>query len=120
MLSLEKNLHLAELNSTDPVKIADTLGIPLEELAELIGLECRELQLTKYQKSSNRPKSLRELVRVLKEIEPRFDSISEAIDWFKNESLPGFNGRTAEQLVQQGQSQQLLKYIDAVDSGVYA
>jgi len=90
-------LHLAELNSINPTKIADILGIPLEELAEL---ECKELQLAKYQKSNKGPKSLQDLVRVLKEIEPRFDSMPEAIDWYRNEPLPGFNGRTAEQLVQ--------------------
>ena len=113
-------MHLAELNSIDPAKIADTLGIPLDELAELLGLGCEDLQFAKYQKLNKRPKSLCELVRVLKVIEPRFHSMPEAIEWFRNQSLPEFNGRTPEQLVQQGLSRQLLKYIDAVDSSVYA
>lgn len=43
-----------------------------------------------------------------------------AYAWYRSEPLPGFDGRTAMQLVQEGKAQQVLEYIDAVDAGVFA
>jgi len=120
MLTLENNMHLAELNSHDPGKVAETLGMRIEELAELAGLECNELQPFRDRKGGTRPRNYFDLVKVLRTIGPRFDSMPEAMDWFRNESLPGFNRRTGKQLVQEGRSQQFLQYIDAVDSGIHA
>ena len=78
------------------------------------------MQSAKPRKSGKRPGNYLDLVKVLRTIEPRFDSMPEAMDWFRNESLPGFNGRTGKQLVQEGRSQQFLQYIDTVDSGIHA
>ena len=63
---------------------------------------------------------LRELVEVLNKVEPRFGSELMAYAWYRSEPLPGFDGRTAMQLVQEGKAQQVLEYIDAVDAGVFA
>ena len=41
-------------------------------------------------------------------------------DRYRSEPLPGFDGRTAMQLVQEGKAQQVLEYIDAIDAGVFA
>ena len=60
------------------------------------------------------------MVEVLNKVEPRFGSALMAYAWYRSEPLAGFDGRTAMQLVQQGQAQQVLDYIDAVDAGVYA
>ena len=53
-------------------------------------------------------------------VEPRFGSALMAYAWYRSEPLPGFDGWTAMQLVQDGKAQQVLEYIDAVDAGVFA
>ena len=57
---------------------------------------------------------------VLKVIEPRFMSAQLAYTWYQSEPLPGFGGRTAMQLVAEDRALEVLKYLDAVDAGVYA
>ena len=54
------------------------------------------------------------------QVEQRFGSELIAYAWYRAEPLPGFDGRTAMQLVQEGKAQQVLEYIDAVDAGVFA
>ena len=70
--------------------------------------------------SDPKQRRLRELVEVLNKVEPRFGSELMAYAWYRSEPLPGFDGRTAMQLVQDGKAQQVLEYIDAVDAGVFA
>ena len=72
------------------------------------------------EKNRSLERRLRELVEVLNKVEPRFGSELMAYAWYRSEPLPGFDGRTAMQLVQEGKAQQVLEYIDAVDAGVFA
>ena len=39
---------------------------------------------------------------------------------FRSKSLPGFGGRTAMQLAQEGKAGHVLEHVDAVDAGVFA
>ncbi|MAM00282.1 MAG: hypothetical protein CL583_17725 [Alteromonadaceae bacterium] len=57
---------------------------------------------------------------VLAKIERRVGSEALAHAWYRSKPLPGFDGRTAMQLVKSGKAQQVIYYIDAVDTGVYA
>lgn len=50
----------------------------------------------------------------------RFGLEALAHAWYRSEPLPGFDGRTAMQLVNGGEAQQVLDYLVAVDAGVYA
>jgi len=57
---------------------------------------------------------------VIKMMAPRFGSEALAHAWYRLEPLPGFDGRAAMQLVNDGEAQQVLDYLAAVDAGVYA
>tara|TARA_R110002012_G_scaffold208038_1_gene378043 strand:+ start:1472 stop:1738 length:267 start_codon:yes stop_codon:yes gene_type:complete len=57
---------------------------------------------------------------VLAKIEPRVGSEALAHAWYKSKPLPGFDGKTAMQLVEAGKAQQVIDYIDGIDAGVYA
>lgn len=57
---------------------------------------------------------------ILARVTPSFRSAEEAIRWFEEEPLPGFSGATAMQLVAQGRTNDVLGYIDAVNSGGFA
>lgn len=51
---------------------------------------------------------------------PRFGSEALAHVWYRLAPLPGFDGRTAMQLMNDGEAQQVLDYLGPVDAGVYA
>ena len=70
--------------------------------------------------SDKTQRRLREMVEVLNKVEPRFGSALLAYAWYRSEPLPGFDGRTAMQLVREGRASDVLDAIDAVDAGVHA
>ncbi|WP_093928865.1 antitoxin Xre/MbcA/ParS toxin-binding domain-containing protein [Sulfitobacter dubius] len=57
---------------------------------------------------------------VIKMMAPRFGSEALAHVWYRLAPLPGFDGRTAMQLMNDGEAQQVLDYLGPVDAGVYA
>lgn len=113
-------MRFAEGGQFEPRKIATTLRTSTEEVAMTVGLSKDALQRRTRVNSDKTQRRLRELVEVLNKIEPRFGSELIAYAWYRSEPLPGFDGQTAMQLVQEGKTQQLLEYIDAVDAGVFA
>lgn len=57
---------------------------------------------------------------ILDLIQPRFASSEDARIGFEEVPLPGFGGRTAHQLVEEGRGSEVREYISAVDGGIYA
>ncbi|MFN4100797.1 MAG: MbcA/ParS/Xre antitoxin family protein [Pararhodobacter sp.] len=112
--------NYAEGGQFEPRKIAAALRTSAEEVAMTVGLGKDALQRRARVQSDKTQRRLRELVEVLNKVEPRFGSELMAYAWYRSEPLPGFDGRTAMQLVQEGKAQQVLEYIDAVDAGVFA
>ena len=112
--------NFAEAGQFEPRKIAAVLRTSAEEIALTGGLGKDALQRRARIGSDKTQRRLRELVEVLNKVEPRFGSELMAYAWYRSEPLPGFDGRTAMQLVQEGKAQQVLEYIDAVDAGVFA
>ncbi len=112
--------NFSEDGQFEPRKIATALRTSAEEIAMTIGLGKDALQRRTRISSNKTQRRLRELVEVLNKVEPRFGSELMAYAWYRSEPLPGFDGRTAMQLVQDGKAQQVLEYIDAVDAGVFS
>ena len=109
-----------EAGQFEPRRIAAALRTSAEEVAMTVGLGKDALQRRARIGSDKTQRRLRELVEILNKVEPRFGSALIAYAWYRSEPLPGFDGRTAMQLVQDGKAQQVLEYIDAVDAGVFA
>ncbi len=112
--------NFTEAGQFEPRKIAAALRTSAEEVAMTVGLGKDALQRRTRINSDKTQRRLRELVEILNKVEPRFGSELMAYAWYRSEPLPGFDGRTAMQLVQEGKAQQVLEYIDAVDAGVFA
>lgn len=113
-------MNFAEAGQFEPRKIAATLRTSSEEIALSLGLAKDAVQRRRRIQSDKTQRRLRELVEVINKVEPRFGSDLIAYAWFRSETLAGFDGRTAMQLVKEGKAQQVLDYIDAVDAGVFA
>ena len=113
-------MNFAEAGQFEPRKIAAALRTSAEEVAMTVGLGKDALQRRTRINSDKTQRRLRELVEILNKVEPRFGSELMAYAWYRSEPLPGFDGRTAMQLVKEGKAQEVLEYIDAVDAGVFA
>ncbi|GAA4041389.1 hypothetical protein GCM10022281_23010 [Sphingomonas rosea] len=57
---------------------------------------------------------------VLSMVQPRFGSAERARIWYEEELIPGFDKRTARQMIHEGRGAEVLDYLAAIDSGIYA
>lgn len=103
-----------------PRRIAQALRTTSDEIARTAGLGKDAVQRKARIGSDKTQRRLREMVEVLNKVEPRFGSALLAYAWYRSEPLPGFDGRTAMQLVREGRASDVLDAIDAVDAGVHA
>ncbi len=103
-----------------PSKIATAFRTTSEEVARTAGLGRDAVQRKDRVRSDRTQRRLREMVEVVNKVEPRFGSALIAYAWYRSEPLAGFSGQTAMQLVRAGRADDVLDYIDAVDSGVHA
>lgn len=104
----------------DPRLIAKQLLTSFEDVAYTAGLGKDAVQRGSRVQAPKTQRRLRELVEVLNKVEPRFSSALIAYAWIRSQPLPGFSGKTAMQLIQDGRAEEVLEYVDAVDAGVYA
>ena len=103
-----------------PKKVAAVLLTTVEELARSLGLGKDAVQRKDRIASDRTQRRMRQMVEIINKVEPRFGSPLLAYAWYRSEPLPGFDGRTAMQLVHAGLADDVLAFIDAVDAGVYA
>jgi uncharacterized protein (DUF2384 family) len=103
-----------------PSKIAAEFRTTSGEVARSAGLGRDAVQRKERLRSDKTQRRLREMIEVINKATPRFGSNLIAYAWYRSEPLPGFSGQTAMELVQAGRVNEVLEYIDAVDTGVYA
>lgn len=60
---------------------------------------------------------LRESVRVMRAAVDIVGSVEKAIFWFKNNPLPTFDYKTAQDLVSEGRTDPLIRYIQSLQAG---
>ncbi|MGV8856734.1 MAG: antitoxin Xre/MbcA/ParS toxin-binding domain-containing protein [Devosia sp.] len=99
-------------------RLSEQLGVTQSELAKLVGIARNTLTA----KSATRKVdvALSPIVRILAMAAEMAGDENRAVIWFKHQPIPGWAGKTAYDLVGQGKSDQVLAYLEAVRSGVYA
>ena len=103
-----------------PRKIAEAWRTTSEEVARTAGLGRDAVQRRERVRSDRTQRRLREMVEIINKVEPRFGSALIAYAWYRSESLSGFSGQTAMQLVHANRADDVLTYIDAIDAGIHA
>ncbi len=91
-----------------PRKIADALRTTSDEVARSAGLGKDAVQRKDRVHSDKTQRRLREMVKVINKVEPRFGSTLMAYAWYRSEPLCGFSGQTAMQLVRSGRVNEVL------------
>jgi hypothetical protein len=64
--------------------------------------------------------ALSPIVRILTVAAEMAGDEGRAVIWFKHQPIPGWAGKTAYDLVAEGRAADVLSYLEAVRSGVYA
>ena len=103
----------------EPDLIAEDIGIQGKLLCSFIGLDGDRYKSVEKIRSGNVQSRLRDMIKIIDYVEPRFYSLLSAYVWFQSTPLPGFSSKTAMQLVQDGRSVEIMEYLRAVDFGVY-
>jgi len=99
-------------------RVAELLGVTLGELAALIGVARNTLAAKAGARKVDA--ALSPVVRILAMAGEMAGGDERAAIWFKHQPLPGWAGKTAYDLVQEGKADKVLAYLEAVRSGVYA
>ena len=99
-------------------RVAETLGVNLSELAELVGVARNTLAARTGGRKADA--ALSPIVRILAMAGDMAGDEQRAAIWFKHQPIPGWAGRTAYDLVREGKADKVLAYLEAVRSGVYA
>ncbi|AUB82888.1 hypothetical protein [Candidatus Thiodictyon syntrophicum] len=60
---------------------------------------------------------LREALRAIRAAADQCGDLDRALFWYRNEPLPPFGYKTAEQLVSDGRTDDLLRYIASLETG---
>ena len=62
-------------------------------------------------------KAEREALRVMRAAHDLSGDVTRAIFWYRNEPLPPFGYKTAEQLVSEGRTEDVLRYVASLEAG---
>lgn len=98
-----------------PRRFSEALQIDLQTLAELAGVHRNTV--ARAPASRGIQDFLRESVRVIRAATDLSGDVNKALFWFRNEPIPEFNYKTAERLVVEKRSDDLLRYIVALEAG---
>ncbi|MBY8610678.1 DUF2384 domain-containing protein, partial [Burkholderia arboris] len=62
-------------------------------------------------------KFLRDALRIIRAATDISGDVQRALFWYRNEPLPTFDYKTAEQLVSEGRTEDLLRYVTSLEAG---
>lgn len=103
------SLIAGELRTTK-AEIASTLGLSREAVTRASRIQGRKTQTR-----------LREMVEILRRVESYNGAPPlVAYAWFRSETLPGFAGKTPDQLVREGNAKHVHAHLDRIMAGGYA
>ncbi len=73
--------------------------------------------VTRAPESESVQRYLRESIRIVRAAADAAHSIEKAIFWYKNHPIPTFDYKTAQQLVSDGRSDDLIRYLQSLRAG---
>lgn len=106
-----------ELNgiSISPVRFSEILNLDIQTLASQAHVHRNTI--SRAPTSEGVQHFLREAVRVIRAATDLSGDVEKALYWYRNEPLPVFGYKTAEQLVSDGRTEDLIRYIQSLEAG---
>ena len=107
-------------NALSPTRIAKKLRTSKTEIATTLGLGKGAFSKKEQIKTASTQTRLREMLEILRRVEPQAGSVLAAYAWFREAPLPGYGHLTSDQLVREGHADWVHNYLDHVMAGGYA
>jgi hypothetical protein len=98
-----------------PKRFSQALHVDLQTLAEQARVHRNTI--TRAPGSRGVQNYLREALRVIKAATDLNGDLTKALFWYRNEPLSAFGYKTAEQLVSEGRTEDLLRFVASLEAG---
>ncbi|MDQ3185148.1 MAG: DUF2384 domain-containing protein [Pseudomonadota bacterium] len=98
-----------------PKRFSEALSIDIQTLAKQAHVHRNTI--SRAPESESVQQFLREALRVLRAAMNVSNDMDHAIFWYRNDPLSVFGYKTAEQLVTEGRTEDLLRYIESLEAG---
>jgi hypothetical protein len=98
-----------------PKRFSQALQIDLQTLADQAHVHRNTL--SRAPTSQGVQRFLREALRVIKAGTDISGDVNRALFWYRNEPLSAFGYKTAEQLVSEGRTEDVLRYVASLEAG---
>lgn len=98
-----------------PVRFTALMNMDIKELATQAHVHRNTV--TRAPESEGLQRFIREAIRVVRAAADSAGDIDKAIFWYRNEPLPVFKYKTAEVLVSEGRTEEILAYIMSLQAG---
>lgn len=105
----------AGASTLSPTRFGDVLNIDVQTLATQAHVHRNTI--SRAPASESVQKFLREALRVMRAAHDLSGDVGHAIFWYRNEPLPPFGYKTAEQLVSEGRTEDVLRYVGSLEAG---
>lgn len=102
----------------DPLRLSKQLKVNVNTLATIAGVHRNTLQKNPYSDLSQ--ERLGAIVKIVARASTMLGDDRKAVAWFRYQPLMGFDGRTAEELVSDGQHEAVQKHLDTLEHGGFA
>ena len=103
-----------------PTLVAAALRTTKSEIAGTLGLGKDALTRASRVRSRKTQVRLRQMLKILIRVETAAGSPLAAYAWFRSQPLAGFGGATPDQLLREGNADQVMACLDRVIAGGYA
>jgi len=123
MAALDADLLASVLGGDGQVRaerLAERLRITGVQLAAAAGLSHDAISEAAQLASPATQARLRDVVEILNRVRPWAGSDAAAFAWYRSQPLPGFGNFTAEDLVKQGRTETVKRYLDQIAAGGHA
>ena len=98
-----------------PQKFIEILNLDIQTLAKQAGVHRNTVRRSPA--AENLQRYLRESLRVIRAGTDVSGDVNRAIFWYRNDPLPPFYYKTAEQLVSEGRSDDIIRYLESLEAG---
>ncbi len=98
-----------------PSRFSTLLNIDLKTLASQAHVHRNTLRLSPQ--SQTIQNFMREIIRVLRAASDISGNVPKTLFWYRNEPLPVFGYKTAERLVEEGRTDDVIRYLSSLSAG---
>lgn len=102
-------------STLSPKRFGDVLSIDVQTLATQAHVHRNTI--SRAPASESVQKFLRDALRVIRAAHDLSCDVGRAIFWYRNDPLPPFGYKTAEQLVSEGRTEDVLRYVVSLEAG---